>query len=125
MENEIITPKELFFYVYDFLKRNALLSKFVRASTRYHQYDLERRGIGSNDAKGIIYTNIIRFRNTGYNLTKISRLFVSFDGSFEWGGTIEGNSYWREQLLEKWEKYVDKKGLNNKILERNESVCNF
>ena len=116
-EKNVLSKKEMFFYLYDFLKRNGILAKYILNCVEFHRSDFLEHGINiSNnnlDGKGVLYRNIERFMGE-YNT--LDYFFVSYNGSFNWSGSKEGDLFWRRYLKDKWKKYLKKNNIYTKEL---------
>ncbi len=116
-ENNVLTKKEMFFYLYDFLKRNGILAKYILNCVEFHREDFLEHGINvSNnnlDGKGVLYRNIERFK---VEYSNIDYFFTSFNGSFDWSRSKEGDLFWRHYLKDKWKGYLRKNNIYTKKL---------
>lgn len=117
-KNNVLTEKEMFFYLYDFLKRNGILAKYILNCVEYHREDFLEHGINiSNDnldGKGILYRNIERYIG---ECDSLNYFFISYKGSFDWAGSKEGHCFWGRYLKDKWKKYLIKNNIYAKKLE--------
>ena len=117
-ENNVLSKKEMFFYLYDFLKRNGILAKYILNCVEYHREDFLTHGINiSNDnldGKGVLYRNIERFADNSGD--SISYFFISYDGSFDWSGSKDGHYFWSRYLKDKWRGYLKKNNIYTKRL---------
>ena len=101
-ENNVLSKKEMFFYLY----------------VEYHKEDLLTHGINiSNDnldGKGVLYRNIERFADNSGD--SIIYFFISYDGSFDWSGSKDGHYFWSRYLKDKWKGYLKKNNIYTKEL---------
>lgn len=120
-QRTIVSTKEAFNLIYDYLKRNRILREYVEASYEYHmQNNLHFRMIkpfGRENTKEIIYNNIKQYRQMNYCGGSLSNIFMSFTGSFDWHNSRLGSAFWRKYLDRGWRIYLVKKDGNNLYLE--------
>ena len=117
MESEeqrtVVSTKEAFNLIYDYLKKKRILREYVEACYEFHKHDNPHfrmiRPFGRENTKYIIHYNIKQYRQISYYGGSLSNIFTSFTGSFDWASSRLGSAFWKKYLDDSWRKYLIKK----------------
>ena len=107
----LLTEGQIFYLVYDFLKKNRILQQYVLENYKFHVIlRNELKGIkipcGRENVKKIILASIRRYFDNRIGCCDIWSMLSSFDASFEWTRTAQGHHFWSQYLGDGWKDYL-------------------